>query len=58
MASLVPTAVAPELGVEGPPDRIPDLRELVQSVTSLGSYGLRWQLFESAARWTAACEGR
>jgi len=45
MASSVSTAVAPEPAVESPLDPLPDLSELVESVTSLGSYGLRWQLF-------------
>jgi hypothetical protein len=58
MASPVPTKVAPEANIETQLDPRHDLRELVESVSTLGSFGLRWQLFESAARWTAVCEGR
>jgi hypothetical protein len=58
MASPVPAKVAPKADIETQPDPRHDLRELVESVSSLGSFGLRWQLFESEARWTAACEGR
>jgi hypothetical protein len=58
MASPVATKVAPKADIETQLDPPCDLGELVESVSSLGSFGLRWQLFESAARWTAACEGR
>lgn len=54
MASSATTAVAPELGVEGLLDPPSDLRELWESVTSLGSFALRWQMFESARRLEAS----
>ncbi|HXN00389.1 MAG TPA: hypothetical protein VN973_00695 [Candidatus Dormibacteraeota bacterium] len=48
MAGSVPTTTAPEPEVDTLLELTPDLRELSASATSLGSFGLRWQLVESA----------
>jgi hypothetical protein len=54
VAALPPTTPRqPEID-DTVPERPSDLRELAESATSLGSFGLRWQLIESAKPRTAA----
>jgi len=50
MALVLPITVAPEPKIDTEPQRPADLRELAESATSLGSYCLRWQMVEPAAR--------
>jgi hypothetical protein len=48
MAVSVPTTTELEPEVDTLLEPTPDLRDLTESSTSFGSYGLRWQLVESA----------
>ena len=53
MMPLLPTTIAPEPEVDAVLEPPPDLRELAESATSLGSFCLRWQLIEPVAPGTA-----